>query len=252
MELYIIRHAQSTNNASDISQRVMDAPLTDLGHQQAEIVARHLASADFPEVNLARLPQQDVDEHATTAQSQRVNYGLTRLYCSAMHRALQTARPIARALGLKPEVWVDLHEHGGIYMEEEGVYVGYPGMTRDEILAQFDDYHLPETISEAGWWDRARGMEDEADMLARTVRVAEELRRWATEPDGRDERIGLVTHGTFASWLVKALFNQLPGENLRYNHYNTAITRIDLRPDGIISLRYLNRVAHLPLDMISY
>ena len=42
MELYIIRHGQSTNNAlgEDITNRVMDAPLTDLGHQQAQLVGQ--------------------------------------------------------------------------------------------------------------------------------------------------------------------------------------------------------------------
>ncbi len=253
MELYIIRHAQSTNNAlgQDISRRVMDAPLTELGHRQAEIVAQHLASADFPEMIFRRLPQQSSEEHGSSAQAERLHYGLTHLYCSAMHRALQTSLPIARALGLRPEVWVDIHELGGIYMEEDGGYVGYPGFTRAEILAQFEDYHLPDTIREDGWWERSRGMEVEAEMIMRAVRVAEQVRTWAAQSDG-SQRIGLVTHGLFASWLLKAIFNQLPGTDVYYNHYNTAITRLDFAPDGMVHLRYLNRIAHLPLDMISY
>ncbi|MBK8035238.1 MAG: histidine phosphatase family protein [Chloroflexi bacterium] len=51
LELYIIRHGQSTNNAlPDDSQatRVNDAPLTDLGKRQAEALATYLARGQPP------------------------------------------------------------------------------------------------------------------------------------------------------------------------------------------------------------
>ena len=45
MELYIIRHAQSSNNAlADERERVCDPHLTELGRQQAELLAAHLAA----------------------------------------------------------------------------------------------------------------------------------------------------------------------------------------------------------------
>ena len=45
MQLYIVRHAQSTNNAlADIRDRVCDPTLTELGERQAEIVGGHLAA----------------------------------------------------------------------------------------------------------------------------------------------------------------------------------------------------------------
>ena len=45
MQLYIIRHAQSYNNAlTDWTERVSDPPLTELGEQQADLLAAYLAS----------------------------------------------------------------------------------------------------------------------------------------------------------------------------------------------------------------
>jgi len=139
MELYIVRHAQSINNAlANHWDRVCDPPLTELGRRQAEILAHHLATGKSP------IPWE----------ADRRGYGITRLYCSPMWRALQTAQPVGQALGLAPEVWIDIHEHGGIYLDhgEAGGTVGYSGKTRSEILAEFPNYTLPEAISERGWW----------------------------------------------------------------------------------------------------
>ena len=44
MQLYIIRHAQSVNNALDDQRyRVSDPLLTEVGHRQAAMLAEHLA-----------------------------------------------------------------------------------------------------------------------------------------------------------------------------------------------------------------
>jgi len=243
MQLYIIRHAQSTNNAlADQRDRVKDPDLTELGYSQAEIVAQHLATGINPEQVVG------VSEEDTHIRS-RKGFGLTRLYCSAMYRSLLTAQPIGRALGLTPEVWVDIHEHGGIFLDhqdERGV-VGYPGRTRSEILADFPGYNLPEEITEAGWWDPQQGKEDWPACQGRAIKVANKLRQCA----GSDERIGMVSHGGFIDVLLKALLNQLPRPNIFYHHYNTAITRIDFRPAGPLDIRYINRVGHLPPELVS-
>lgn len=241
MELYIIRHAQSTNNAlTDQRDRVSDPPLTELGLQQAKIVAQHLINGINPEYVKGISPE-------STGSHNRRGYEIDRLYCSAMGRALQTAQPIAQVLGLDPEVWLEIHEHGGIFLdhgEPQGA-VGYPGKRRSEILAQFPNYCLPETITEDGWW--TGGYEDWPACHARAIRVAHHLRRWAET----DERIALVTHGGFIDALLKALFNHLPDPHLFFYHYNTAISRIDFRHDGRLGIRYLNRIDHLPAELIS-
>ncbi|MCD6289349.1 MAG: histidine phosphatase family protein [Anaerolineae bacterium] len=230
MELYIIRHGQSTNNAlADPKERDRDPSLTEIGFKQADFLARYLSESiqgyTHPPVNLP----------------------ITKLYCSPMRRALQTACPVGEALGLAPEVWIDIHESGGIYLdhgEEEGVR-GYPGMTRGEVLADFPHYVLPDALTEEGWWKGGR--EDQAACHARAIRVAHALQARATT----DERIALISHGGFIDALIKALLSQLPGTHLAYHHHNTAITRIDFREDGRLDIRYLNRVDHLPAELIT-
>jgi broad specificity phosphatase PhoE len=237
MRLYIIRHGQSTNNAlADQRDRVSDPPLTELGQRQAQILARHLAAGTELEP-----PGSRGGGHP------QAGYDISRLYCSPTWRALQTTEPIRQALGLAPEVWTDLHERGGIFLDhgDGRGRIGYPGKTRGEIQAAFPHFALPEDITEDGWWNRE--YEGWPACHERAIKVAEELRKWATA----DEPIATVSHVDFIDALLKALFKQLPDSRLFYYHYNTAISRIDFRGDDCLDIRYLNRVSHLPLELIS-
>ena len=234
MELYIIRHGQSTNNTlTDPRGRVCDPPLTELGRRQVALLTQHLAGAT---------------SRAPGAEGQKQpGLGITRLYCSPMRRALETAQPLGQALGVAPEVWIDVHEFGGIYLDygaPTGV-VAYPGKTRSEILAGFPHYRLPEGITEQGWW--RGGREERVAFYARAARVAETLRQWA----GEDERIAIVSHGDFSNGLLHALFNLSPEQGVYYHHPNTAISRIDFQGDGRLDVRYVSRVDHLPPELIS-
>lgn len=244
MEIYLVRHGQSTNNALiDQTNRVMDPPLTDLGVRQAQAVAEHLARGSNPELSVGAT-EEDTHLHY------RSGYDITHLYCSAMWRSLQTAEPIARETGLPVEVWVDIHERGGIYLDRfdgEGPK-GYPGKTRTEILERFPDYQLPEDVTAEGWWNKP--VEDSASADGRAIRVARTLLEIARENDVR-ERVALVTHAGFASALVKALLRRLPEPMIYFHHYNTAISRIDVSPAGDVVVRYTNRVHHLPSEMLS-
>ncbi len=236
MELYIVRHGQSSNNAlDDPRNRVCDPPLTELGKQQAQVVAQHLATG----LRLAPWKEK--------ISGQR-GYGITQLYCSPMQRALHTTQYIGQALDLAPQVWVDVHEYGGIFLDhgENGSVLGYPGKTRAEILTEFPNYVLPESITGKGWW-RQQGMEDEVALHKRAARVAETLRRWAVS----DEQIAIVSHGGFVDCLLKTLFSQLPGQDFFYYHLNTAISWITFREAGRLDIEYLNRVNHLPVELVS-
>jgi broad specificity phosphatase PhoE len=243
VELYIIRHGQSTNNLSMLYNpydRQSDPPLTELGGQQAEAVARFVAGSH----NIDTWVEQTPDSREVVQ-----GFGFTHLYCSPMRRALQTCLPISHAVGLQPEIWVDIHEHGGMFLsyEDERGVVSFPGMTRAEIQAAFPHYIIPPAITEQGWWKPDAGMEDIAACQARAIRVATALRLQSSST----QRIALVTHGTFADNLIKALLNLLPGNDLRFFHYNTAISRIDFRQDGRTVVRYLNRVDHLAPELVS-
>ena len=223
MDLFLIRHGESYNNAlEDGSRRVSDPPLTGLGEEQARRVASHLAGG-------GHLDPAERDGRPA----------FDSLYCSAMRRALQTAQPIAAALGIAPEVWVDTHEVGGIWLAGQG---DLHGMTRSEIERGFPGVGLPDGIGEEGWWPG--GQETKPAGRGRAIAVAEELRERARLGAERPERLAIVTHGDFMSGLVKALTDQLPSQGLQYNHQNTGVTRFRLGPDGC-AVRYLNRCEHL-------
>ncbi len=241
MELYVIRHAQSTNNALiDQSTRVADPPLTELGMRQAETLAQHLATGRDP----ADLPHIAWAYNMSNPRSEP-GYGITRLLCSPMWRSLQTAQPIARMLGLQTEIWVDIHEVGGIFLESEAGIVGYGGKTRQELLAEYPDYLVPDTITDNGWW--TGGLEETLARDARAIRVAVQLKQWSRS----DERIAIVTHGGFLSRLIKYLFNEPAGRLVFHQQYNAAISRLEFRGDGLIVCNYLNRADFLPAEMLT-
>jgi 2,3-bisphosphoglycerate-dependent phosphoglycerate mutase len=244
MDLYIIRHAQSTNNILPIEieerGRVCDPLLTELGHRQAERLAHHLATGrDGWSETLAADPEAGGMSPSP--------YGITRLVCSPMRRALLTTQPAGRALGLDPEIWLEIHEHGGIYLDhgEPVGRVGYPGITRGEVLAQFPGFRMPDALTETGWW--RDGFEEWDTCLERAGVVARKLR------DMREssETIAMVTHGAFGSALIAALVGSPADPMVHFGQHNTGISLIHFRPDGAIRLRYLNRVPHLPRRLVS-
>jgi 2,3-bisphosphoglycerate-dependent phosphoglycerate mutase len=230
MELFLIRHGQSTNNAlDDWTQRVEDPLLTESGHRQAEHAAAHLAAG--------------LHLHPTTRNAPRPL--LDRLYCSPMIRAMQTAHAIGRSVGVAPEVWTDIHEVGGIYLDEGPRKVGYPGRTRSELARLCPDCILSSDLTEAGWWNR--DFEEALQGHTRAAHVARALRDRAAE----DTRIGLVSHGDFMSALLRALGGLSSEAPIYYEHRNTGITCIDLTPQSA-RVRYLNRVHHLPEELDTY
>jgi broad specificity phosphatase PhoE len=243
MELYIIRHGQSSNNAlDDSSKRVQDAPLTSLGQQQAERIAQYLATAPNPD------PAFVNTDSGKATPFDGTGYGITHLYTSVFLRALMTTFPIGHALGLSPQTWVDLHERGGVYMDENGVRRGCPGMSRAEILAKFPGCVLSDDVTENGWWNK--DYEDISQCETRAQRVVAQLHQRADQATTR-ERIAIVTHGTFANVLLKALMGQPSHEESFIWHYNTGMSRVDFLGGGRIIIRYVNRIDHLPPEMVS-
>jgi len=229
MQLYLVRHGQSFNNTlPDGVGRVADPPLTESGVKQAPLVARHLAEAP------AKDPYSDDGPTA--------GYGITKLYTSAHLRCLQTSEPIAEALDLDAEIWVDVHEEAGIWME--GVET-LPGMRRSEIADQFPRVKIPDEIGEEGWWNRPR--ETEAQWVARADRVAAEL--WREHAD-TDDHIAIVAHGGFINDLVSALVANGPLPSGAISSRNTSISYITFI-DGKAMVGYLNRIEHLPADLVT-
>lgn len=269
MRLYIIRHAQSENNAfyvgrGTLGRRVPDPPLTPLGHKQAELLADRLAQP-VPSVSTGRGEEQAAD------------FGLTHLYSSLMVRAIMTASYAAERLGLPLVAWPEVHEIGGIYDTvgegENEEKIGQPGNDRAFFASTYPHLILPETLGEGGWWNRPAETREAAYGRAREF--------WQTlleRHGGTDDRVGIVTHGGFFQRMIATLINPhstLPPERAAvvesayqegtalqkpttvegirrvwFDIQNTSITRIDFF-DSEAVIVYLNRVDHLPVELIT-
>ena len=240
MELFIIRHGQSGNNAlANIRNRSVDPPLTDLGERQAEMLGEYVARGENQELSR--------ETTGNTKYELRHGLGITSLFTSPMYRSLQTVQPVSRASGLAPRIWVDIHEEGGMFLNhggDEGL-VGYPGRTRSEILAEFPDYVLPTSFDETGWWNKDH--EDPASLLVRATKVSEQLREMAKTED----RVAIITHGAFMNALLNAIFGQISEGHMYYRHHNTAISRFYMDGDGRFEVLYLNSTVHLNPESIS-
>ncbi len=243
MELYYIRHAQSTNNAiwtatGQEKGRSHDPELTPLGLQQAEHTAEFLAHTDASADTWARQLQN------------RDGFFLTHLHCSLMVRAVATGSVIASRLGLPLHAWVDWHEEGGLYLDdpEKGERIGYPGYGRSYFAEKYPALVVPETLGEEGWWGKP--FEEDADRPARGRRVlADLLERYG----GTDARIGIVSHGGFYNHFLAAIYG-LPGPKLPAPHMlnNCAISRFVFDPDRPRPyIAYQNRADHLPTALLT-
>ncbi|HJL88418.1 MAG TPA: histidine phosphatase family protein, partial [SAR324 cluster bacterium] len=120
MELFLIRHAESRNNIRKSDQeRVSDPELTDNGRLQS--------------IHLAEFLQKGL--HLSRAEYEKHKKPLDQIYCSAMKRSLDTVNPVGVAIGLNPEVWLDIHEVGGIYEFNSDLTkkIGRSGLNRKQI-----------------------------------------------------------------------------------------------------------------------
>ena len=172
MQVLLIRHGQSANNAQAEHLRVPDPALTELGIRQAAATAAWLADI-------------------------RVDY----VYCSPFLRALETARPIAVAKNLPVRVRADLFEQGGCYSGyEPGAERGEPGLGKSALRQQYPGWHIDESIPETGWWGK------EFETLAQARQRAAQVANWLA---GEAKAVGglhvLVIHADFKRLLLEAM-----------------------------------------------
>jgi 2,3-bisphosphoglycerate-dependent phosphoglycerate mutase len=213
MLLYLIRHAQSQNNALPEEQRVEDPGITELGREQAKCLAEWMPSLQ-----------------------------LTRLYTSPFRRTLQTTEPICRTTSLTPEVRTALHEKGGCYhgYTPKNI-VGRPGMTAAQIESEFPGFRIAGDIDGQGWWN---SKPYETEQAAR-MRAGVLYQRTREEFANTDERVAFVMHAD-----VKVLFLEHLDFDVPECPCNTSVTTIQITPEGN-RLEEFNRVAHLPADSVT-
>ncbi len=242
LQLYFIRHGQSTNNVlldqnehlDYLVERSTDPELTPLGHQQIQITADTLAQPYTP---------SDYDPQ------NRLGFGLTHLYCSLMVRAVRTGSAIAKKTNLPLVGWSELHETGGLFnveiVDDEPVFIGQPGPDRAFFRYHFPQLHLPENLPDEGWYNREKEPREHYHQRARAI-----IDRLIAEHGGKDHRVGIVMHGGIFARIMSALFN-FQAERYWVLMNNCAISRVDVSEDGLVVLVYMNRVGHLPDHLVT-
>jgi 2,3-bisphosphoglycerate-dependent phosphoglycerate mutase len=235
MILYYIRHGQSANNAlwdatGSSEGRSDDPPLTSVGEAQAQHVAGWLVS----------LPEPPADHRHSDLRPSHI-------YCSLMKRAVQTGSIIASTLGLPLQGWADLHEAGGVYLdgEEDRERYGRPGMSRSQLQRLHSGLQLPLEVSEEGWYNRP--FEERPERIVRAQRVLNELLKRHARTD---DRVVLVSHGTFYNYLVGALLHLEAEQDWWLLLNNSGVTKIEFHEDECV-LAFANRPAHLPPEFIT-
>ena len=247
MRLYLIRHAESANNAlyssgAPESGRASDPEITEIGHKQAALLGPHLA-------DITAEPRQS--PFITDAAHQ---FGLTHLYCSLMTRSILTAGYIARACDLPLMAHGEIFEKGGIYLHDEnGVPEGLPGRDRAYFTERFPNLILPDSFRDDGWYNRPA--ETTADFLVRMPKVVAEICQRHADSD---DVVGLVVHGDFIDQFINELMqvdrvaqNYKNGWVANWVFHNTSISRIDFANGGH-NVIYLNRIDHLPADLVTW
>ena len=133
--LYLVRHGQSDWNAANRFQGHVDRPLTDLGREQADALARELAAT-----------------------------ALERIYSSPLRRALDTATAVAA--GRELEVVAD----EGLREVDVG---SWAGLTRAEVEERYPAAFRRWVAGGDGWADGETYQEMSARVLTCIVRIAD-------------------------------------------------------------------------------
>jgi 2,3-bisphosphoglycerate-dependent phosphoglycerate mutase len=164
-----------------------------------------------------------------------------------MIRAIKTGWGISKSLKLPLNVIMDLHEGGGIFLEnEEKELIGLPGKPKSYFLKNFPGLVLDQEMDETGWWNRP--FEPYEIRKERAKKVINYLLMNHSD----DDRIALFSHAGFFNYFLSALLNYTESESVRFNINNASISRIDidLRSSNT-KILYINQVNFLPFELIT-
>lgn len=239
MQLYLIRHAESGNNARPTYDRIEDPSITRVGRMQAEHLGEWLKTV-------------------------RIDALIT----SPFRRTLETTYSALQARSRDVLVWDSVFERGGCYRGWNSTNVaGADGLGRTAIVNELSKVggtiEVDDSITESGWWN-SRPRETDEEVLERTRLVADRLvREFATndsssnaadkkpnDGSGVGPVVVMITHADFKRLLLSRLLggqaNALKFGPLR----NTGVTRLNYG-GGIWQLDVLNSITHLPERLIT-
>ena len=219
MQLYLIRHAESDNNAKPTHERVEDPGLTMIGDMQAQHLSLWLKTLDIDS-----------------------------LITSPFLRTLRTTKAI---LDIAPQpvcVWHDVFERGGCFRGHgPNAIEGGPGLGRGAIASVLGhECIIDKGISDEGWW---AGKPRETDEMA-FHRAALVHARLIKTFGGTDQTVVVITHADFKRILLKELL----GKQIEIGSVgllnNTGVSRL-CYVGKRWRLDWLNAMTHLPARLIT-
>ena len=205
MILHAIRHGQSLTNAGLDSS--LNSDLSPHGVRQVERLAERFRGRP-----------------------------IRAIYASPLNRCLQTALPIAQALGLPIRVRRELFEYHGLS----------PGSVADLVLHRPSDFaYRPDGIrldpDIPAFEDWPRVDETRQDMIDRTRCLTQYLMdRWPAPNDV----VLVISHGSPIARLIDAWLTDQSGPSFRFVIENATVNTVRYA-DGVRSLISLNEASHL-------
>ncbi len=231
MEIYFIRHAQSTNNhlfetTGSTLGRSADPDLSRVGHDQLSRLHRYF--------------------RAEKEWLERQGFERIEIWSSPMIRAIRTAQSISEAVQIPIQLHPEIYEVGGIYLEdaETGAKVGHTGLKSGDARAIFPSLQLPDWVSSQGWWNRPHESWEEAVM--RGNRVADQLRgEWFNFQSA----LVLVSHNAFFQCFLRGLLQQNWSREIWFQLNNASVSRCSIFENGRVDVTAINFISHLPISL---
>ena len=188
--IIMVRHGETQGNIEDKAQGHFDVPLTDLGVQQAKVLARRLAKVDF-----------------------------NAIYSSDLQRAVDTA---AALTSLRPDL--EIQTRPGL----REVYFGsYEDMRWSEIRAKDPELHQRWTDWNTRIKTKFPNGETPFETRQRVTAVADEI--VAAHPE-ESSIILIVGHTGSLQPLFAHLLNLSTTEQWRFHFENTSVTKLTEHP----------------------
>ncbi|WP_146454154.1 histidine phosphatase family protein [Rubripirellula tenax] len=222
MQLYLIRHAESENNARAPYLRVEDPAITAVGRLQSECLASWIKSL-----------------------------WIDHLITSPFLRTLQTTRFVTDVNPAGVNIWHDVFERGGCFRgygpdaTEGGIGLGRHEVAR-HVVEDATRCVVDESIGELGWWGgKPRETDEEAQQRATRV-----VRRFVDTFGSSGKTVVAVIHADFKRALLADMLGVTADPTIFGALRNTGVTKLDYDGDRW-TLDWFNSVTHLPSKLIT-